>query len=209
MRSISNRPECKNNRSKDGHRGNRHSEKLRLLDHWMRTALTERKTRAEIIGKYRMLKARAVVEETNRLEASLGRESSRKLFKSITADDGLEFMDFEGIEKSSDGTKITELYFAHPYCASERGTNENHNRMFRRFYPKDTDFSKLTPKLFIKFQTWMNNYPRKMKKSIIVQLQNSLIANCLLKQHPEPVKRNHIDEHSQQPFASKYSTCAQ
>ena len=35
------------------------------------------------------------------------------------------------------------------------------------------------------------------------------IANCLLKRHPEPVKRNHIDEHSQQLFASKRSTCAQ
>ena len=71
-------------------------------------------------------------------------------------------MDFEGIEKLSDGTKRTELYFAHPYCASERGTNENHNRMFRRFYPKSTDFAKLNPKLFIEVQTWMNTYPRKI-----------------------------------------------
>ena len=38
---------------------------------------------------------------------------------------------------------------------------------------------------------------------------SSFIANCLLKWHPEPVKRNHIDEHSQQPFALKRSTCAQ
>ncbi len=52
-------------------------------------------------------------------------------------------MDFEEIEKSSDGTKKTVLYFAHPYCASERGINENHNRMCRRFYPKGTDFQKL------------------------------------------------------------------
>ena len=52
-------------------------------------------------------------------------------------------MDFEEIEKSSDGTKRTVLYFAHPYCASERGINENHNRMCRRFYPKGTDFQKL------------------------------------------------------------------
>ena len=35
------------------------------------------------------------------------------------------------------------------------------------------------------------------------------IVNCLLKQHPEPEKRSHKDEHSQQLFASKRSTCAQ
>ena len=35
------------------------------------------------------------------------------------------------------------------------------------------------------------------------------IANCLLKQHSESEKRNHIDEHSQQPFASTRSTCVQ
>ena len=35
------------------------------------------------------------------------------------------------------------------------------------------------------------------------------IANCLLKQHPEPEKWSHIDEHSQQPFASTRSTCVQ
>ena len=79
-------------------------------------------------------------------------------------------MDFDGIEKLSDGTKRTLLYFAHPYCANKRGTNENRNRMFRRFYPKGMDFSKLSPKLFI--------------------------ANCLLKRHPEPEKRIHKDEHS-------------
>ena len=99
-----------------------------------------------------------------KLESSLVRETFRKRFKSITADTGPEFIDFDGIEKSSDGTKRTELYFAHPYCASELGTNENHNRMFRRFYPKDTYFSKLNPKLLREVQTWLNNYPRKILK---------------------------------------------
>ena len=41
----------------------------------------------------------------------------------------------------------------------------------------------------------------------VVYDQDGYIANCLLKRHPEPVKRNHIDEYSQQPFASKRSNC--
>ena len=64
----------------------------------------------------------------------------KKIFKSITADGGSEFMDFDGIEKSPSGEKRTELYFAHPYCASERSTNENLNRMLRRFFPKGSNF---------------------------------------------------------------------
>ncbi len=68
-------------------------------------------------------------------------------------DGGLEFMDFSDIENSSDGRKSSFLYFAHHYCASEQGTNDNHNTIFRRFYPKETDFSKLNPKLFTEVQT--------------------------------------------------------
>lgn len=104
----------------------------------------------------------SVVAEINKLEKQLGAETFKKLFKSITADGGSEFMDFERIENSSDGNKRTALYFAHPYCASERGTNENHNRIFRRFYPKGTDFSGLNPALFTEVQKWMNDYPRKI-----------------------------------------------
>ena len=93
-------------------------------------------------------------------------------------------MDFEGREKSSDGTKRTELYFAHPYCASERGTNENHNRMFSRFSPKGTDFSKLDPKLFIEVQTGMNNYPRKILKDSTPEAE---LQKCIGKKFTIPI----------------------
>jgi len=63
------------------------------------------------------------------------------------------------------------LYFAHPYRESERGTNENHNRMFRLFYPKGTDFSKLNPKLFIEVHEWMNSYPKKILNGLSSQIE--------------------------------------
>ena len=57
----------------------------------------------------------------------------KELFKSITCDNECEFLDAEGIVKSCLGEgPRTSLYYAHPYCASERGSNENANRLIRR-----------------------------------------------------------------------------
>ena len=123
---------------------------------------SDRKTEAEIIRKMQNAQTQSVVAEVNGLEKQPGAETFKKFLKSITADGGSEFMDFDGIENSPDVSKRTALYFAHPYCASERGTNENHNRIFRRFYPKGTDFSGLNPALFTEIQIWMNFYSRKI-----------------------------------------------
>ncbi|MCK5492312.1 MAG: IS30 family transposase, partial [Candidatus Omnitrophica bacterium] len=60
------------------------------------------------------------------------------------------------------GKKRTLVYFAHPYSSWERGTNENQNRMIRRFIPKGTDISKISNKEIQKIEDWMNNYPRKI-----------------------------------------------
>lgn len=56
----------------------------------------------------------------------------------------------------------TTLFYAHPYCASERGSNENANRLIRRFIPKGTDFSSLNQRDVDHLAMWMNRYPRKI-----------------------------------------------
>jgi len=84
-------------------------------------------------------------------------------FKSITFDNGGEFLDWEAIEKSRlRSQKRTLVYFARPYSSWKRGTNESQNRMIRRFIPKGTDISKISDKEIKKIEKWMNNYPRKI-----------------------------------------------
>lgn len=87
-----------------------------------------------------------------------------KVFKSITFDNGSEFADCAGIEKSIYGKnrKRTKAYYCHPYSAYERGTNENINKMIRRFLPKGTDFRKVTAAYILRVETWINNYPREI-----------------------------------------------
>ena len=125
--------------------------------------MTERKTREEIAKKIRNAKSESIVEILDKIERELGAEKFRKIFITITCDGGSEFMDIEGMERSCiDGLPRTKVYIAHPYSACERGTNENHNRILRRFFPKGCDFSKVTEEEIEEAQDWMNNYPRKI-----------------------------------------------
>ena len=108
--------------------------------------LTERKTRLEVIRLISDKTSQAVNSELEKL-------SNQFDFKSITADNGSEF------SRLSEALTC-EVYYAHAYSSWERGTNENHNRMIRRFLPKGT--RKTTANAVARIEMWMNNYPRKM-----------------------------------------------
>lgn len=125
--------------------------------------LSERMTRQEIVLKIRDKKSCSVVHALNMLEKKLGSKKFRETFKTITCDNGVEFLDSQGIEKSryTKGSR-TVIYYCHPYSSYERGTNENINRMIRRFFPKGTNFDTVTSKQVSMVQDWINNYPRKI-----------------------------------------------
>lgn len=125
--------------------------------------LSERMTREEIVIKMKDKTAASVVHALNMLEKKLGSKKFREKFKTVTCDNGVEFLNAEGIEKSryTKGNR-TILYYCHPYSAYERGTNENINRMIRRFFPKGIDFDTVTKKQVKFVEDWINNYPRKI-----------------------------------------------
>ena len=124
--------------------------------------LSERLTRKEIILKMENQKAFSVVKCLDSLERKYGK-SFKKIFKTITVDNGSEFSDFYGMEKSIYGKgNRTTIYYCHPYCSSERGTNERLNREIRRLIPKGSDLSKLSVADVQKVEDWLNNYPREV-----------------------------------------------
>ena len=125
--------------------------------------LSERLTRNEIIMKIPDQTSASIVAALNKLERRYGKRFSQ-VFKSITFDNGSEFADCAGIERSVYGKdrKRTKAYYCHPYSAYERGTNENINKMIRRFLPKGTDFRKVTAAYIRRVETWINNYPREI-----------------------------------------------
>ncbi|WP_371821668.1 transposase, partial [Gemella sp. zg-1178] len=52
------------------------------------------------------------------------------------------------------------IYYAHPFSSYERGSNENANRLIRRWFPKGT--TTLTPNEVTAVEQWINRYPRKL-----------------------------------------------
>ena len=124
--------------------------------------LTERKTRFEYIFKIPDKSQHSVIRVLDRLESTYGAENFRQTFKTITMDNGVEFLDMAGVERSatSPDARRTIAYYCHPYCSFERGSNENLNKMIRRHIPKGADIAEYSEEDVARIQDWMNDYPR-------------------------------------------------
>ena len=70
------------------------------------------------------------------------------------------------------------IYYCHPFCSCERGTNENINKMIRRFFPKGMSLSKINNNDCLRVQEYINNYPRK----ILGNMTAKQVFDCELRQ---------------------------
>jgi transposase, IS30 family len=125
--------------------------------------LTERQSRKELIFKLKAKKQQCVKAALDRLERKY-KVRFKEVFKSITMDNGSEFLNCDALESSCTrlGEKRTICYYAHPYSSWERGSNEVANKLIRRFVPKGSNISNLTKTDIQRIEHWMNNYPRRM-----------------------------------------------
>jgi IS30 family transposase len=114
--------------------------------------LVERVTGCVLIGK---LRSRSVAA-TNRRVIQLIR-AHRRLFKTITVDNGTEFHGYRDIERATG----TTFYFATPYHSWERGINENTNGLIRQYLPKRASMKHINQARCDTIALTLNNRPRK------------------------------------------------
>ena len=118
------------------------------------STLAERKTRFYIAVK--MPDRRAETME-NAIVSVLS-AFPPQLVKTITCDRGAEFANWRRIEERLH----CEVYFADPYCAWQKGTNENLNGLLREFYPKGRNLSRVAPATLKRNLALINARPRKV-----------------------------------------------
>lgn len=118
--------------------------------------LVERMTRMCLWVKAENHTAEAIQTALKAVMESFGEQKS-EVFKTITGDNGSEFADLSLLE---DGK--LKVYFTHPYSSWEKGTNECHNKMLRRFIPKGKSISDYDADDICFFADCINGLPRKI-----------------------------------------------
>jgi IS30 family transposase len=152
MISIEERPADVADRTVPGHwegdllMGRRHASALGTL--------VERTTRTTLLVPLRAKDATSVRRAFAREMQTL----PQQLARSLTYDRGKEMTEHKLFTHQT----CIQVYFAHPHSPWERGTNENTNGLIRQFFPKGTDFSKVSRREIKHVQTLLNGRPRKV-----------------------------------------------
>lgn len=115
--------------------------------------LTERKTRKLTVARSCDKSSPNVIDAVIDM---LSRTPAHAL--TLTVDNGSEFAGHARITHATQ----TRVFFADPYSSYQRGTNERHNGLLRKFFPKGTDFANVTDDEITEAVAFWNNYPRKI-----------------------------------------------
>lgn len=161
-KSIHKRPEIIDKNEEFGHweldcvEGNKTSKKTYLT-------ILERKTKKYIVISMKEHTNKCVEEAINKLEEKYGKYF-KKIFKTMTTDNGHEFLNYDRIEKSKYDRrkKRTKIYYTDPYSSWQKGMNENCNGILRRFIPKGTNLNKISEYKLELILEKINGKPRKI-----------------------------------------------
>ena len=102
-----------------------------------------------------------VVKTLDKVEEVLGTELFQQMFPVILTDNGHEFTDIAGMERSINGGIRTKIFFCEPNRSDEKGACENHHRMIRWFIPKGSSLSPYMQSDITLMMNHINSYKRK------------------------------------------------
>ena len=115
--------------------------------------INERVSGVVLIGKM----MEGTILESNRVVSERLGNVPEHIRKTLTRDRGFENLGYKDLERDLN----ISCYFARAYCSQDRGSNENINGLIRRFFPKKTDFSKISDEEINKVEYLLNSRPRK------------------------------------------------
>lgn len=115
--------------------------------------LVERKSRYLVATKLENKKAATLTKESTQRF----RVVPKRMRKTLTVDNGSEFAQFKEYEEKTG----LDIYFAKPYAAWQRGANENTNGLLRQYFPKGSNFRRVTEEDVQEAVKSLNNRPRK------------------------------------------------
>lgn len=115
-------------------------------------SLVDRKSRLTRLGKVLRRTAAQARSAIRRRLALLPHRA-----RSLTVDNGREFADHRGIARDL-GARV---YFARPYAAWQRGTNENTNGLIRQYLPKQRNLLALSGPEICRIENRLNHRPRR------------------------------------------------
>ena len=119
--------------------------------------LVERKSREYWMLPIKNRHADSVMEAFHTLQGIYSEHFSQ-VFKTITTDNGSEFSRLSELEELSE----TLVFYTHLYTSCEKGTNERHNGIMRRFIPKGKRINDFDPDYIAGIEIWCNSLPCKI-----------------------------------------------
>ena len=140
-------------------------DKRKQAGHWERDSLISRKSKSCLDVKIERKSRYTILDKLEKKTADAVwltlavnlKSFPEHLRRSLTYDNGSENAEHEKVNEVL-GTKS---YFCHPYASWEKGTVEYANSLIRRFFPKKTDFSKVSINQIKAVEFLLNNRPRK------------------------------------------------
>ena len=125
--------------------------------------LLERITKKYIVVEMEEHTNECIKKAIDSLEEKYGKKF-KKIFKSMTTDNGHEFLNYDKIEisKFNKEERRTIVYYTDPYSSWQKGMNENCNGILRRFIPKGTDLNKVSREKLENILNKINGKPRKI-----------------------------------------------
>ena len=139
------------------------------------TTLVERKSRYVFLRKNKDKKSQTVIDHI--CEIIKSEPKNKRLWHTLTLDQGTEFMGFRKIERET----TCKIFFCDPHSPWQRGSNENMNGRLRRFLPKKFNVDEITQEYLDIIAIQVNNTPRKClgywtPKEVFMQNWNPLVA---------------------------------